>query len=59
MQIIFKSDTVTKATKEMLQAMYNVKVGDDSRKDVPTTIKLEAYNRKNNRQYKKHLGRKA
>ena len=43
MEIIdFRSDTVTKPTKEMRQAMYDAEVGDDSRRDDPTTIKLEA-----------------
>ncbi len=37
----FRSDTVTKPTKEMRQAMANAVVGDDVYEDDPTIIELE------------------
>lgn len=39
--IDFRSDTVTKPTKEMRQAMANAVVGDDVYQDDPTIIALE------------------
>ncbi|MCF7923779.1 MAG: low-specificity L-threonine aldolase [Candidatus Izimaplasma sp.] len=40
--IDLRSDTVTKPTKEMLQAMINAEVGDDVFSDDPTMNELEA-----------------
>ena len=37
----FRSDTVTRPTEEMRQAMYNAEVGDDVHHDDPTVNKLE------------------
>ena len=39
--IDFRSDTVTKPTKEMREAMANAIVGDDVYQDDPTIIELE------------------
>ncbi len=39
--IDFRSDTVTRPTKEMLEAMSNAQVGDDVLGDDPTVIELE------------------
>jgi len=39
----FRSDTVTKPTKEMLEFMINAEVGDDVFGDDPTVIELEKY----------------
>lgn len=39
--IDFRSDTVTKPTKEMREAMYNAVVGDDVYEDDPTIKELE------------------
>ncbi len=41
--IDLRSDTVTKPTKEMLNAMYNAEVGDDVYKEDPTVNELEEY----------------
>ena len=41
MEINLISDTVTKPTPEMLQAMFNAKVGDDVFKQDPTVIAFE------------------
>jgi len=41
--IDLRSDTVTKPTKEMLEAMMSAKVGDDVFEDDPTVIELERY----------------
>ncbi|MEW4925428.1 GntG family PLP-dependent aldolase [Algibacter sp. 2305UL17-15] len=41
MIIDLRSDTVTKPSKAMLQAMFNAKVGDDVFREDPTTNKLE------------------
>ena len=41
MEINLISDTVTKPTPEMLQAMFNAKVGDDVFKQDPTVIEFE------------------
>ncbi len=41
MEINLVSDTVTKPTNEMLQAMFRSKVGDDVYKQDPTVIELE------------------
>lgn len=41
MLIDLRSDTVTKPTTEMLQAMFSAKVGDDVWGDDPTVIELE------------------
>ena len=41
MLIDLRSDTVTKPTKEMLQAMFEAKVGDDVWGDDLTVIELE------------------
>lgn len=41
MEINLVSDTVTKPTPEMLQYMFNAKVGDDVYKQDPTVIELE------------------
>lgn len=41
MKIDLRSDTVTKPTKEMLEAMINAKVGDDVFEEDPTIIELE------------------
>ena len=37
----FRSDTVTRPTEEMRQAMYHAEVGDDVHHDDPTAIRLE------------------
>jgi threonine aldolase len=42
MEINLVSDTVTKATYEMLQYMFNAQVGDDVYKQDPTVIELES-----------------
>ncbi|PVU84629.1 hypothetical protein BB559_007507 [Furculomyces boomerangus] len=39
----FRSDTLTKPTPAMLEAMINAQVGDDVYKEDPTIIQLEAY----------------
>lgn len=39
----FRSDTVTKPTREMLDCMINAQVGDDVFGDDPTVIELEKY----------------
>lgn len=39
--IDLRSDTVTKPTKEMREAIYNAEVGDDVYEEDPTIIKLE------------------
>ncbi len=41
MIIDLRSDTVTKPTKEMLEAMFNAEVGDDVFAEEPTVIALE------------------
>ncbi|GKX30732.1 threonine aldolase [Vallitalea longa] len=41
--IDLRSDTVTKPTKEMREAMYNAVVGDDVYGDDPTVNELESY----------------
>lgn len=41
--IDLRSDTVTKPTEEMRQAMYDAEVGDDVYGDDPTVNELEAY----------------
>ena len=41
--IDLRSDTVTKPTKGMLQAMYNAELGDDVYKEDPTVNELENY----------------
>lgn len=41
--IDLRSDTVTKPTKEMLNAMYNAELGDDVYKEDPTANELERY----------------
>ena len=41
--IDLRSDTVTKPSKEMLQAMYDAELGDDVYKEDPTVNKLENY----------------
>ncbi|MCF8235383.1 MAG: aminotransferase class I/II-fold pyridoxal phosphate-dependent enzyme [Bacteroidales bacterium] len=41
MMIDLRSDTVTKPTREMLEAMFNAEVGDDVFEDDPTVKKLE------------------
>ena len=41
MEINLVSDTVTKPTQEMLQAMFHAKVGDDVYKQDPTVNALE------------------
>ena len=43
MKIDLRSDTVTKPTKGMLQAIMNAEVGDDVYKEDPTVNKLENY----------------
>ncbi|UAB80782.1 PLP-dependent transferase [Marixanthomonas sp. SCSIO 43207] len=43
MKIDLRSDTVTKPTKGMLQAIINAEVGDDVYKEDPTVNKLEKY----------------
>ena len=43
MQINLISDTVTKPSAEMLQAMFHAKVGDDVFKQDPTVNELEAF----------------
>jgi threonine aldolase len=42
MKIDLRSDTVTKPTKEMLEAMFSAKVGDDVFEEDPTMIELES-----------------
>jgi threonine aldolase len=42
MEINLVSDTITKPSHEMLQYMFNAKVGDDVYKQDPTVIELEA-----------------
>src|SRR4030067_2989217 len=37
----FRSDTVTRPTRAMYQAMMDAPVGDDSFRDDPTVLKLE------------------
>jgi len=39
--IDLRSDTVTRPSKEMLEAMFSAKVGDDVFHDDPTVIMLE------------------
>ena len=39
--IDLRSDTVTKPSPEMYEAMANAKVGDDVYRDDPTIIELE------------------
>ena len=39
--IDLRSDTVTKPSPEMYEAMVNAKVGDDVYRDDPTIIELE------------------
>ncbi len=41
MTIDLRSDTVTRPTKEMLQAMFNAEVGDDVFNEDPSVIQLE------------------
>lgn len=41
MTIDLRSDTVTKPTKQMLEAMFNAEVGDDVFSEEPTVIALE------------------
>lgn len=41
--IDLRSDTVTKPSKEMLQAMYDAELGDDVYKEDPTVNKLEKH----------------
>ena len=41
MMIDLRSDTVTKPTKGMLEAMFNAEVGDDIFDEDPTVIKLQ------------------
>ena len=41
--IDFRSDTVTKPSKEMMEAMFNAPVGDDVFQEDPTVNELEAY----------------
>lgn len=41
--IDFRSDTVTKPTKQMLEAMLQAKVGDDVFGEDPTVNELEEY----------------
>ena len=41
MTIDLRSDTVTKPTKAMMDAMMNAKVGDDVFNEDPTVIALE------------------
>ena len=41
--IDLRSDTVTKPSKEMLQAMYDAELGDDVYKEDPTVNELEKY----------------
>jgi threonine aldolase len=43
MIIDLRSDTVTKPSKEMMEAMLNAKVGDDVFAEDPTVIELENY----------------
>ena len=44
MQIIdLRSDTVTKPSKAMMEAMFNAEVGDDVFKEDPTIIELENF----------------
>src|ERR1035437_2983571 len=42
MIIDLRSDTVTKPSKGMLEAMFNARVGDDIFKEDPTVLELEA-----------------
>ena len=39
----FRSDTVTKPTQPMLEAMISVEVGDDVKDDDPTVHKLQVF----------------
>ena len=39
----FRSDTVTKPSKEMLDAMFNASVGDDVYGEDPTVNELQEY----------------
>ena len=41
--IDFRSDTVTKPSKEMMEAMFSAEVGDDVFVEDPTVNELEAY----------------
>ncbi|MFN2438548.1 MAG: beta-eliminating lyase-related protein, partial [Chitinophagaceae bacterium] len=41
MIIDYRSDTVTKPTKEMLEAMFSANVGDDVFEEDPTVNELE------------------
>ena len=41
--IDLRSDTLTKPSDEMRNAMYNAEVGDDVYKEDPTTNELESY----------------
>ena len=41
--IDLRSDTVTKPSEEMRQAMYDAEVGDDVYKEDPTVNALEEY----------------
>src|SRR6056300_1176845 len=41
MVVDLRSDTVTKPTKEMMEAMFSAEVGDDVLGDDPTVIALE------------------
>lgn len=43
MQVDFRSDTVTKPTQEMLDAMFSAPVGDDVYGEDPTVNALESY----------------
>jgi threonine aldolase len=43
MQVDFRSDTVTKPSKEMMEAMFDAPVGDDVYGEDPTVIALEEY----------------
>lgn len=43
MEIDLRSDTVTRPTKAMLDAIYHAKVGDDVYKEDPSVNELEAY----------------
>ena len=41
--IDLRSDTVTKPSKAMMEAMFNAEVGDDVFKEDPTIIELENF----------------
>ena len=43
LMIDFRSDTVTKPSKQMLEAMFNAPVGDDVFSEDPTVNELEAF----------------